>query len=148
MLSVSVTVQKQIHVPLNDISGICVLFVYRFVAKLRPVIFGTFVILAVANVISKFCRQIGLFNKSLSYKHVVNQFAISLLSQFFRQILLVIATNQSVNHDFKNVLEIFCQQIVLRLPVHRNLILPVKESVTQIPYSESLVREILILDLF
>ena len=68
--------------------------------------------------------------------------------QFFWQILLVITTYQSVNHDFKNVLEIFCQQIVLRLPVHRNLILPVKESVTQIPYPKSLVREILILDLF
>ena len=148
MRSVTVTVQKQIHIPLNDISGVCVLLVYRFVAKLCSVILGTFVILAVSNVISEFGSQIRLLDKPLPDKHVVNQLAVSLFRQFFWQVLLVITTYQSVNHDFKNVLEIFCQQIVLRLPVHRNLIFPVKESIAQIPYPKSLVREILILDLF
>ena len=79
MFPVTVTIQKQIHVPLNDISGVCILFVYRFVAKLCPVILGTLVIFAIPNVIGKFRCQIRLFDKSLTDKHVVNQFTISLL---------------------------------------------------------------------
>ena len=148
MFPAAVTVQKQIYVPLNDISGVCILLINGFIAKLCPVILGALVILAISDIIGEFGSQVRLFNQALPYKHVIHQFAVSLLRQFFRQILLVITAYQSVNHDFKDVLEIFRQQIVFRLPVHRNLIFPVKESIAQIPYSESLVREILVLDLF
>ena len=148
MFPAAVTVQKQIHVPLNDIPGVCILLINGFIAKLCPIILGTLVILAISNIIGEFGSQVRLFNQTLSYKHVIHQFTVSLLREFFRQILFVITAYQSVNHDFKDVLEIFRQQIVLRLPVHRNLILPVKECIAQIPYLKRLVREILVLDLF
>jgi len=46
------------------------------------------------------------------------------------------------------MLEVFRKQKVFRLPIHRYFILSVKESITQIPYPQSLICKILVLDLF
>ena len=66
---------------------------------------------------------------------MVNQFPVFLFSQLLRQFLLIITSDKSINHHFKNVIEILGKQKVFCLSIHGYFILPIKESITQIPYS-------------